>query len=340
MIECIFTVDYEIYGNGEGSMRELVYEPAERLRSIFRQKNARFVMFVEVAELEEIEAEGADPSIDLVKHQIREFHQGGIECGLHFHPWWYNARRKDGIWLLDYNEYNLCNLSEERIIQIVDRSMSYFRGLVGTIDFKPFSYRAGHLLFQPARILAKVLAERGIKVDSSVYKGGLHRQFSVDYRGALRNGYYWRFTDDANMADPEGALLELPIYTQMVPTWEMLTRKRIGLQRKGSSAARVGGRILHRFTDYLHFWHPLKFDFCHMTLREVTRLMDEIIRDDTRNPSAFRPIVAIGHTKDLVDFDTLEFLLSYLYEKGISVSTFADVYQRCKRDVDIRSYPG
>ena len=28
MIECIFTIDYEIYGNGEGSLQQLVYEPA------------------------------------------------------------------------------------------------------------------------------------------------------------------------------------------------------------------------------------------------------------------------------------------------------------------------
>ncbi len=304
------------------------------MRSIFRQKNARFVMFVEVAELEKIEAEGGDPNFELVKNQIREFHREGIEFGLHFHPWWYNARRENGNWLLDYDEYNLCNLPEERIVQIVDRSLSYIRRLVGINDFTPFSYRAGHLLFQPARILAKELAERGIKVDSSVYKGGLHRQFNVDYRRALSNGYYWRFTNDSNMADPQGTLLELPIYTQMVPMWEMFTRKRIGLQRKGSSAARTGGKIFRRLTDYLHFWHPQKFDFCHMTLREITCMMDGIIRADVRNPSLFRPIVAIGHTKDLIDFDTVELFLSYLYEKRIPVSTFADVFLRCKGDIE------
>jgi len=30
MIDCIFTIDYEIYGNGEGSLRELVYEPTQK----------------------------------------------------------------------------------------------------------------------------------------------------------------------------------------------------------------------------------------------------------------------------------------------------------------------
>ena len=55
MIECIFTIDYEIYGNGEGSLRELVYEPAEKLKDIFLKHNVRFVNFVEAAEFEMIE---------------------------------------------------------------------------------------------------------------------------------------------------------------------------------------------------------------------------------------------------------------------------------------------
>ena len=69
MINCIFTLDYEIYGNGQGSLRELVYEPAERLAEVFRKAKARFVPFVEVAELEVIEAEGTDRAIDLVRQQ-------------------------------------------------------------------------------------------------------------------------------------------------------------------------------------------------------------------------------------------------------------------------------
>ncbi|MCK7480570.1 MAG: hypothetical protein M0C28_27565 [Candidatus Moduliflexus flocculans] len=56
MIECVFTVDYEIYGNGRGSSGMLVYEPAEKLRGLyFGEHNARFVVFPDVAELEMID---------------------------------------------------------------------------------------------------------------------------------------------------------------------------------------------------------------------------------------------------------------------------------------------
>jgi hypothetical protein len=43
MIECIFTIDYEIYGNGEGSLVELLHEPAEKLRTLFKGQNFCFL---------------------------------------------------------------------------------------------------------------------------------------------------------------------------------------------------------------------------------------------------------------------------------------------------------
>src|ERR1035437_4549993 len=122
MIDCIFTLDYEIYGNGAGALRDLVYEPAQRLRDIFTKWNARFVNFIEVAELEKIEACGTDPAIDLVKGQIKEFYRDGFEIGLHLHPQWCNACYHQGRWFLDYSEYNLCTLPRTRVARIVEGS--------------------------------------------------------------------------------------------------------------------------------------------------------------------------------------------------------------------------
>lgn len=332
MIDCIFTVDYEIYGDGEGSLRELVYEPAQRLKEIFLRRNARLVVFVEVAELEMIEAKGTDPAIDMVKRQVRDFYREGCELGLHLHPQWYNARYEKGRWLLDYSEYNLCTLPRERIIQIVDCSIAYLRKLVDEPKFIPFSFRAGNWLFQPTCTAANILAERGIKVNSSVFKGGFQHQHHLDYRKAIRNGYYWKFTDDVNVSDSEGVFLELPIYTEMVRPWEMLTTKRIGLQRKGPSGGQSRREKLYRIWDFVRSRHPVKFDFCRMTFDELKRMLDTIIRDDEENPTSFRPIVAIGHTKDLIDFETVESFLSYLVKKGIRVSTFEEVYPKCSCD--------
>jgi hypothetical protein len=328
MIECIFTVDYEIYGNGSGSLQDLVYKPAEKLKELFQAAHVPCVIFVEAAELELIESRGADSAIGLVKEQLQQFHRGGFEIGLHLHPQWYNGRFENGRWILDNSEYNLCTLPRERIEAIVDRSISHLCRILGVTGYVPLAFRAGNWLFQPARTVARVLASRGIRVDSSVFKGGVRHEQGLDYRPALGNGHYWKFTDDSGTSDPEGVLTEMPIYTRMVPFWRMLNAKRIGMEQKGSSGQTVAQRV-SRILDLLRFRHPLKLDFCRMTISEMVRMIDSAIKEDEKSPSVFRPVVAIGHTKELSDWMTVKAFLAFLGEKGIPVSTFRGSYPKC-----------
>jgi len=322
MIECFFTLDYEIYGNGTGSLNDLVYEPAERLRKIFGKFNAPFVNFVEVAELEQIEACRTDSAIDVVKRQIKELSEEGHEIALHLHPQWYNARYDNGRWILDYSEYNLCTLSRPRITQIVTQSLAYMRRILEKPDFTPVSFRAGNWLFQPTRNAASVLGANGIRIDSSVFKGGVQRNHGLDYRPARRNGYFWPFDADVNEAEPRGAWIEVPIHTDMVPIWKVATAKRLSFGNSFGGSNQGGRRWLSRASDFMRLRYPRKFDFCRMTFDELTSVMDVILRKDRKEPGVFRPIVAIGHTKDLIDPQTVEDFLAFLYDKAIPVSTF------------------
>jgi hypothetical protein len=329
MIECIFTIDYEIYGNGKGSLKELIYEPARQLKTLFDNAGAKFVVFVEAAEFEKIETFRADSSIGDVKRQIREFHEQGFEIGLHLHPQWCNARYQNGKWVLDYSEYNLCPLRKERITEIVEGAIAYLRDVLGAPDFTPVSFRAGNWLFQPTRTAAEVLAENGIKIDSSVFKGGLQYQHNMDYRPAPANEDCWWFKADAATPDPAGLMLEVPIYTQQVPFWRMLTGKRVGLQQKSSSGPRPLKQRLYRCLDLMRWSQPLKFDFCRMTLKELIGMTERAVQEKQNDNAVCRPMVAIGHTKDLVDFETVGAFLAYLKDKEIRISVFEDLYRRC-----------
>ena len=335
MIECIFTVDYEIYGNGEGSLKDLVYEPARQLKRLFDHAGAKLVVFVEAAELEMITAAGTDSAIHDVQRQLREFHEQGHEIALHLHPQWYHARHRDGTWDLDYAEYNLCNLPRLRIEEIVSRAIGWLRAVLQCPGFTPVSFRAGNWLIQPTASAAQVLAAHGLQLDSSVFKGGRQHAHRLDFRAAMNNGWYWRFGSDVNVRNPLGILLEVPIYTRMVPFWQMLTAKRVGLQRKSASLARnstsrKGARKLKNLRDYLRFRYPLKFDFCRMTLNEMTTMMETPMAEDRRTPDLYKPLVAIGHTKDLVDLDTIASFLNWLKERSIPVTTLEAAYPRCR----------
>ena len=329
MIECIFTIDYEIYGNGEGSLRELVLEPAERLKTLFNRLGAKFVVFVEVAELRKIDALQTDSAIQDVKQQVRDLYQQGFEIALHLHPQWCNARYEGGKWQLDYTEYNLCTLPKRRIIEIVSESIVYLRDVLNVPDFTPLAFRAGNWLFQPTDKITPILAEHGVKIDSSVFKGGRQHKHKLDYRRALKNGYHWMFSDRVTFPEPKGSLLEIPIHTTMVPFWRMATSKRFGLQRKAPANARSFGDRFNQVLDLMRFRQPLKFDFCRMTLNELIFMVERVIDEDQVTPEIFKPLVAIGHTKDLVDFATIDHFLSYLRERAIPISGFDTVYHKC-----------
>src|SRR5947209_12949753 len=296
MIECIFTIDYEIYGNGEGSLNELVFEPARHLKNIFDAAQAKFVVFVEIAELQQLDRARTDAAIDDVKRQIREFYEDGYEIALHLHPQWCNARYVGEKWNLDYSEYNLCTLSEQRIDEIVASAIDYLREVLDEPTFTPTSFRAGNWLFQPTSPAAGVLAKHGRRLDSSVFKGGRQRKHGLDYRAAVRNGYFWKFCDDVNVPDREGSLLEIPVYSTLVPPWKMATAKRIGLHKNAAPQRARGRDKFYRLLDLMRFRHPLKFDFCRMTAGELKEMIRNVIREDHGNREIYRPVVAIGHT--------------------------------------------
>jgi hypothetical protein len=111
----------------------------------------------------------------------------------------------------------------------------------------------------------------------------------------------------------------------------MLTGKRLGLQQKSLGAAQPSKNKLSRFRDFLRLRHPLKFDFCRMTLDELVNMVDSVLQKDHKSPEIFKPLVAIGHTKDLVDFETVKAFLAVLRDKGVGISTLEAVYPRCLR---------
>jgi hypothetical protein len=329
MIEFIFTLDYELYGNGTGSLRDLVYEPTRNLAAIFRQNKATFVLFVETAELLKIQEYAADEAFDDVRTQLRELYAEGFEIGLHIHPWWFNAHRHDGHWRLDWSEYNLCTLPAARVDLVIQHSIEYLREAIADSSFVPLSFRAGLWLTQPTKVLSGALAAHGVRIDSSVFKGGRQRNLDLDYRPALKNGYSWRFSDDVNRPENAGALLEIPIYTEMVPFWVMLGAKRLRVHRRKVAIHGPGGPP-RSLRDLAGIRYPRKLDYCRMTHRELQSAIRRITDEDSKTPELYKPIVAIGHSKDLVDFAGVRLLISELKANDVPISDFRSVEEKLR----------
>jgi hypothetical protein len=143
----------------------------------------------------------------------------------------------------------------------------------------------------------------------------------------LRNGWYWRFSADVNTPDPAGVLMEIPIHSRMVPPWRLLTLKRLGWRHPGPAAAGTRASRLGRLRDFVRLRQPLKFDFCAMTSGELEGMLARVAREDREDPEGFRPLVAIGHTKELRDGETIAQFLRDLEARGIGVWTLAEAYR-------------
>ncbi len=327
MIEFIFTVDYEIYGNGEGSLKKLIFEPASRLIDLFLKHQASLMFFIEVAELEMMEKSGQYPEINLIKEQVKKIYELGFELGLHLHPQWYAGEFKEGKWFLEESEYDLCLLPEGRIKELISRAINYLKYLTDDSSFTPLAYRAGNWLMTSTKKLSPILAQAGLKIDSSVFKGGYQHLYHLDYRQAPIDFFYWRFSDEVTKPDPGGQLYEIPIYTKMIPTWKFLSKRRLSLEAGGASSVSLKTKFTNRYRDFLRFKVPLKFDFCRLSFEELKSMTEELIAIDACSPSDYKPIVLIGHTKDRPDYQTIELFLAYLADKGIKTTTFRQAIQ-------------
>jgi hypothetical protein len=274
---------------------------------------------VEFAKMEEVQS---DPDTAGVRAQLRELRRAGHEIALHIHPWWANARYEGGQWHLDWSERSICTLDPDRVEAIVSAAIRYLRDGLDDPSFTPLSFRAGSWAMQPTRVIASVLARHGVRVDSSVFKGGRVRALGLDYRPALGNDSFWRFGNDVNVPDFDGVLWEIPIYTQMVPFWQMLGRKRLQLQSKMSSAGQRTP-LSRRWRDFLRLRYPRKLDFCRMTFQEMREAINAVVKEQSVLGKEHSLVVAIGHSKDFVDLEAIRGFLAFLQEQSVYVTTFS-----------------
>jgi peptidoglycan/xylan/chitin deacetylase (PgdA/CDA1 family) len=322
VVEFFFTLDYEIYGNGEGSLRDLVLDPTRQLAKLFREFGVPLVVFAEAIEFARMEQAGSDPDAARVRAQLRELRDAGHEIALHIHPWWANARYEAGHWRLDWSERNICTLKPDRVEAIVSAAISYLRNALDDPSFTPLSFRSGLWVMQPTAVIANVLAHHGIRVESSVFKGGRIHSLGVDYRPAVRNDHFWRFATDVNVPDPHGALWEIPIYTDMAPFWRMLGRKRLKLQKKVPTSSQ-GTPLPRCWRDFFRYRYPRKLDFCRMTFEEMRDAMEEVLEQAQVRRGERSLIVAIGHSKDFVDPEAVRRFLRFLRQRAVTVTTFS-----------------
>src|SRR5262245_8679229 len=117
----VLTVDYEIFGNGTGDVRQHVTEPTEHMARTLEKYGAPLTVFVEMEEQVAFEAYateikryyGYDPGA-LIRRQVRELARAGHDFQLHLHPQWYGCRWGNDRWLLNQDKLTVDSLFEDQ----------------------------------------------------------------------------------------------------------------------------------------------------------------------------------------------------------------------------------
>ncbi len=343
MINLVFTLDYEIYGNGLGSFEKLMLEPTDQLLKVMGRHGARLTIMAEVAEILALRRfEQFHELLSKIEAQLKNAVAQGHDVQLHIHPAWFNAVYSDGRWRLSFPDYALVGMSRERILGYLREGKQYLEGLLQPIDsgYECIAFRAGNWLIQPSEDVVSCLEELSFKFDSSVFKGG-HDQigdYELDYRTANDNLVPWVVNKtDINVAADRSGLTEIPILCRDVFIASMITPRRIKLQyrlRRDSraeplaeetSADMGSGKKLSSLKARL----PKKFDFCRLTAREMKQFCRYAIGRAETNGTGVLPVVAIGHSTEYLDDGELEkFLVHVEQSRSIGWTTFSGLADR------------
>lgn len=223
MIDVIFTLDYEIHGNGDGDPFALMVEPTQRLLDQFDRYGAKLTILADVAEILRFKEYAGIHAEDrfhyaAIERQLCDALRRGHDVQLHLHSSYFNARFEDGRWAQDYSEYNLAALPADRLARYLQRGKDYLETLLRSVrpDYHCCAFRAANWALQPSATLVPALIQAGIRIDSSIFKYGSQTGLvAFDYAGAHSDAIPWRCSaQDACLRDPASALWEVPIYSE------------------------------------------------------------------------------------------------------------------------------
>ncbi len=308
-MKVFLTWDYELYfGSATGTAQACMIEPTEALMRISRIAGVPMTYFVDcgyLLRLREYKEKYAAVrrEYEAVSRQLEQLVKSGNDVQLHIHPHWEDSYHDGENWKMNVSRYKLANFSKSEASEII---RTYKQTLEETAQASVSAFRAGGWCMQPFDHISDALFEAGIRIESSVFRGGYFRTdlYDYDFRNCPDAGL-WRFDDDPCEAVSGGRFWELPISDYQLPPWffwQLFTHGRLnpgGHKPVGNGkpvpSPGARRRQLTRFTNH---YVSLEGYF-------VTRLPQAL----RKHP--FAEFTALGHPKACTRF-SLSYLENFL----------------------------
>ena len=321
MLQVVFTLDYEIHGNGDGCPLELMVEPTERLLRLFDAFGAKLTIMADVAEILRFrdfrDTHGRDAfHYEAIAAQMQRAVRSGHDVQLHIHSSYFNARHEGGRWQQDWTEYDFARLPYERMHDMIRIGKAFLESLLQPVDpaYRCLAFRAANWSVSPSHNVVAALVDNGIEIDTSVFKHGRRDGLvAFDYAHAYSALKPWRVSaSDICVRDEASPLWEVPIYSERRWIGAFLTPGRIhravtgrthrldgsSEQAPSSPSAAPRNSSAHRLASALLRGHAWKADFNQCTGRQLVAALERAARSDRRPATdQVTPFVLIGHSK-------------------------------------------
>lgn len=349
MYKIIFTLDYEIHGNGSGSPKSLIIDPTERLLDLFDKYGAKLTIMADVGEIlkfkEYFDESGRDDlNYSEIVEQLKDAIRRGHDVQLHMHSSYLKAKYINGAWEQYFPEYHLAGLEYDRINEIIKMGKDFLQEILSSSksDYRCIAFRAAGWSMQPSQNIISALINNGINVDTSVFKYGKRFGLSnFDYtlaHSALIP--YPVDTRDICRRDPKGELIEFPIYCEKRKIGAFLSLNRIyraikqkfnplpaGVADFSNVERNKKTSRLSKALTFITKTHPWKLDFNQASGRQLIRGIKRIkMKYDSEKRDI--PIVLIGHSKLFTKINevSLQPFLKYVSKRKneYSFGTFSD----------------
>ncbi len=348
MIHVIFTLDYEIHGNGQGSPYDLMIRPTWKILRQFDKYGAKLTILAEVVEILKFREYCQQHNQDHyhyndIAQQLKRAVATGHDVQLHLHPSYMEAEYTNNHWQQNQNEYDLASLPYPRIYELIRIGKEFLEELLVPVksDYVCNVFRAGNWSMQPSKDVVRALTENGFTIDTSVFKYGRREGLvNFDYSHTPSDLVPWRVGErDICRHDPDGKLHEIPIYSEQrlivaflsfnrlyraLQTWAHRTRpestEKDGNMRSGNKLA----RRLH----VLFGRHAWKADFNQCAGRQ---LINALTRAEQKygDSNVDLPFVLIGHSKHFTRLNelTVEPFLRFVWSHPdrFTFGRFADI---------------
>lgn len=334
----VFTLDYEIHGNGDGDPWRLMVEPTWRLMTLLEKYGRKLTIMADVAEILAFKRYFAETRKDVfhvaeIESQLQDAIRRGHDVQLHIHSSWFNAKWDGRKWDQCIEEYNMAALPIERIDVMVSQCVDYLNTLLSPVksDYKVWLFRAANWSMMPTENIYQVLLKYDITSDTSVYKGGVQGgNVSYDYRDAHHCllSYPADKSNINHLASPNQSqtITEYPIYTEMRPFWSFVSPIRFYRmcrskfhRHKHNSSSHSSSDVEIDKADNRHLsmrsffrYDPWKLDFNQATGRQLISALKRIKGmkiEDRDNVD----VLLIGHSKSFISYNekTLEVFLKW-----------------------------